>query len=497
MSRRAAVDTRPPRVLDGIPGFLAWLALVLVVVGAVREPEWVLTVAALLGLYTAVRFVLAGVANLIAMRHIARWEKIDWRAEHARQRTPQSLAWDAVHHVVIIPNYREEVAKMRATLERLAGFADAQKMVTVVLAMEAEEPGARDRFDALAAEFAGRFAQIMYSAHPAGLPGEWPGKASNESWAARQVRRLLVDKLGYPIDNLVVTVLDADSILHERYLEALTCLFAIDGERWHSFWQAPIRYHNNVWDVPPPLSLLHVYSSAWETAYLAAPWWRPLPYSSYSLSMRLAEAVDYWDDEPEDWHMFTKSYFRRDGRVHLRRVYLPFSCDATTGKTWLGAFRARYEQTARHAWWGAKEIGYTLDQLFRRARVPWGGGMRLLLRVAHDHIMASAGWLVITVGAQLPFLFHPKLLVFDSPQIITLTVAMFIITIMGIAFWVLDWSTRPPRTSPWTLGECAALLVSFPLLPLMTVACLALPALEAQTRRLLGRPLRYRSTKKV
>ncbi len=496
--RPKAVGYLPPRVLDGIPGFLAWLSLILIVVGAIREPRWVLAVVTALGLYMAARFVLGGVGNVIAMRQIARWEGIDWRAEYARRRSPLSLAWDAVQHVAIIPNYNETVEKLRITLQRLAMFPDASKVLTVVLAMEADELGARSRFDRLQAEFAGRFARMIFSSHPAGLPEETPGKAANEKWAARLAKRHLVDELGYPLETIVATILDADSLLHLRYLEALTCLFATDSGRAHAIWQAPVRYHNNVWDVPTPISLLHVYSSAWETAYLAAPWWFALPYSTYSISLRLLHEVGYWNSEPEDQHIFSQSYFHQGGNVRVRPLYLPFSCDATTGPNLIGAFQARYEQTTRHAWWGVKEIGYTLDQLIRRTGVPGLGGARLLLQVAHDQIMAGAGWVIMTLGAQLPFLFHPKLLVFDSPEIVTLTVAMFIVTLMGVAFWVMDWSTRPARARPWTWRERAALLASIALLPAMTVIALALPVLEAQTRLLFGLPARHsRSARKV
>ena len=476
------------RVLDSVPGVLAWLALALVIVGAVRAPQAVLSIAALLGLYMAARFVLAGVANVMAMRRIARWERTNWRAEYERLRSPNSLAWEAVHHVAIIPNYRETVEKLRATLERLAEFADAPQMLSVVLAMEADEEGARQRFEQLRAEFAGRFCRMVYTSHPAGLPGELPGKASNEAWAARQVRRYLVDELGYPLGNLVVTVMDADSMLHPRYLEALTCLFATDSNRGRVIWQAPVLYHNNVWDVPRPISLLHVYSSAWETAYLAAPWWFALPYSTYSTSLRLLHEVGYWEAEPEDRHIFGQSYFHYGGDAHVHAVYLPFSVDATSGPNLIAAFRARYEQTARHTMFGVWEISYTLDQMFRRrSALPMVDAFKLFSQVTHDQIMAGAGWLIMTVGAQLPFLLHPRLLVFDSPQFLTLSVAMSIITVMGIAFWVMDWAQRPPRTRRWSWRERLFTLVSFPLLPLITVIALALPTLEAQTALMLGR----------
>ena len=34
---------------------------------------------------------------------------------------------------------------------------------------------------------------------------------------------------------------------------------------------------------------------------------------------------------------------------------------------------------------------------------------KLLLRLAHDILLAGAGWVILTVGSQLPVFFHPKI----------------------------------------------------------------------------------------
>jgi len=67
-------------------------------------------------------------------------------------------------------------------------------------------------------------------------------KSANQAWAARWIKRKLVDQLGYNIDHIVVTTMDADTLWHEDYFEALTYLFATNPDRHLRFWQAPIRY---------------------------------------------------------------------------------------------------------------------------------------------------------------------------------------------------------------------------------------------------------------
>ncbi|MCC7449819.1 MAG: hypothetical protein IT324_20535 [Anaerolineae bacterium] len=496
----AASPAIPERVFDGVPGFLAWLSLFLVIVGAVAAPLIVFTIAALIGTYMAIRFILAGIANVKGLRLIRQWEHTNWREDYERRRTPDSLNWYDVFHLVVIPNYKEELVVLRQTLDRLAMQSVAREQVIVVLAMEAGEAQAGAKANILLAEYAHCFRHMIATIHPRGISGELQVKSANVTWAIRNAKRQLVDEMGYCIDNFVITTMDADSLLHVKYLEALTCLYATSTMRHASVWQAPIRYHSNVWDIHPALALIHAYSIAWELAYLAAPWWQPLPISTYSLSLKLTDEVGYWDPDviADELHMFLKCFFRRGGNFVLSQIYLPFSGYAVTGNNFLDASKNRYLQSRRHAW-GAKEVGYTMAQMIERPDIPFGSAFKMLLRVAHDNIMAGAGWVIITFGAQLPILLYPSLLSnsWHSPQFILVQISVVITAVLGIVFWLVDMRERPPRSRRWTIKEIILTILSFPLLPILTLFYLAIPAIEAQTRLLLGIPIQFKVARKV
>ena len=477
-----------------MPGGLAWLGLVLMLAAAWYSPVIALWGAALLVAYVAVRFALAVVAILRGLRLIARWERIDWAAEYARRATAASLPLEAVQHVVIIPNYREPLDMLRHTLDQLARQASTRRAMTVVLAIEASEPGAVAKGAALQAEYGDHFKHLFVVTHPAGMEGEMQCKSANQAWAGRWVKRTLVDGMGYPLDHLLITTMDADTVWHPAYFEALAVHFATDPQRYATYYQAPMRYHGNTWSIPPVLRLLHAQATAWELAYLAAPWWFALPMSSYSISLRLLDAAGYWDPNviADEWHMFIKSFFQRGGRVRLQPLFLPFLAHAISGSTLWGALRERYLQTLRHAW-GAKEIGYTLTQLRQHGRTP--GGLTLLWRVAHDNLLGGFGWFVGMVGAQLPAMLHPELLhQSDALQpLLLLQVAGLGVTLLTAIIWALDFAVRPrPRTGRALLTE----LVALPLLGMLTLGCVALPVLHAQTRLMLGMPLHFRVARK-
>ena len=129
----------------------------------------------------------------------------------------------------------------------------------------------------------------------------------------------------------------------------------------------------------------------------------------------------------------------------------------------------------------------------------------LLFRVAHDILLAGAGWVIMTVGSQVTFLFHPEILTqltnenIRNPIFVALQISFLLILILAIVFWYQDVSVRPPRPAnrPQTLLERFLTLVSFPLMLVLTLIFVALPTIQAQTRLLVGIPLQFRVTKKI
>lgn len=508
----------PERVLDGIPGFIAWLVLLLSLASAIAFPLTLMLTAALVALYLALRFLLAGIANSMGNRKIKIWERIDWHQKYLEIEDEVGVNWDDVQHLVIIPNYDESLEILTRTLEQLSIQRDAKSQISIILAMEASEANSVRKAQYLQRRFDKYFANVYYTVHPRGLIGEMQCKSANLAWAMKWYFDRIVNEQEIDIDNFVVTTMDADTRWHKNHFAALSYHFVVSKDRHRTFWQAPIRYHGNIWQVNPLMRIINTYATAFELAYLAAPWWMAMPMSSYSLSLRLLEQSGHWDTDviADEWHMLIKAYFATGGKVLLQHIFLPFLADSTTGTNIFSSIRNRYSQTLRHAW-GSKEVGYMLAKLIENPHVASVNSFKLLFRIAHDILLAGAGWIILTVGSQLPVFFHPDIAPVQLDGLIAsadklayvadglsqshaawmlLALSGITMLILVIIFQIQDYRIRPRRVTPYTFSESLQELLSIPFMLVLTLLVVALPTLVAQTRLLLGIPLQFIVTDK-
>ena len=442
--------------------------------------------------------------------------KTDWRAryEAARQSDPETLDWDAILNVVIIPNFGESAAKLRVTLETLATSPIAASAIIPVLAMEAAEKGSEAKGHALAAEFAGRFHDVLVTLHPADLPGELRGKSSNEAWAARRAVEELNGRRALSLDLLTVTSCDADTQFVPAYFEALTYHFATDPARYRRFWQAPIFFYNNIWQVPAPLRVPNALSGLIHLGKLSRKRRVLFPQSTYSLSMRLAHDAGFWDVDviPEDWHMFIKCFFLTSGEVEIEPIMVPLGNDGALSPTRRKTLVNQYLQVRRWGW-GASDIPYAVMQALDHPEMPLRRRFLRCWYLIDNHISWSTQWFAVTVGTLLtiadsvigwnllkPDWFYIANLVDASlvPGWLTLsTLLMTPCLAPYLILIVLDTRLRPtpppgaPRLSRYL--SFAWWLAASP----VTLVWSALPALDAQVRLMLGKRMEYRVTEKV
>mmetsp|Transcript_113303 Transcript_113303/g.353199 ORF Transcript_113303/g.353199 Transcript_113303/m.353199 type:complete len:947 (+) Transcript_113303:106-2946(+) len=320
--------------------------------------------------------------SYVGQRKMARYEQSDFLALHQLQvqqeasqglPEPEGPRWEDVFHFVLLPNYKEEIDVLRLAIKSVAASQIAAKQICLVLAMEIREAGAEAKATQLREELSGEFAGMLTTFHPPDIPGETASKSSNVKWAAAQVLGHEVKKAGLDLTNVVITVADADSEFHPHYFEALTYQFMRAGcgesetaDRYLSIWQPPIIHYKNYHTQPALVRLASLFTSQHELANLADPNAMKVPYSTYSISATLAEAVSGWDPDwiSEDWHMGIKCFLATAGRVRVQPIFLGVLNYAPEGSTYGETINARWVQAKRHAL-GFSEIVFFLDHFPR------------------------------------------------------------------------------------------------------------------------------------
>jgi cellulose synthase/poly-beta-1,6-N-acetylglucosamine synthase-like glycosyltransferase len=482
-----------------VAGTLVLAALVAFVAVAIYDPGNVFWVVQVLGLYLLLRFLMVVVFYPVGQWRIHRLQRRAAQTRSEALAIPRGLT-APVHHVVILANFKEPEEVVARTLERLGEQYHARDTLTVVMAMEEAEPGSRGKGERLKARYADRFAHMLVTVHPRGLPGEAPGKASNQSWAAKIARDYLTREAGMPLDSLTVTSCDADSLIHLGYFAELTRQFAADEHRHERVWQAPFRFNNNIWRSPAPIRLLGFLNNMVQVSELSNPLAVNLPLSTYTLSYRLAEEIGYWDEMviAEDWHIFLRALFGTGGRATLEPIFLPTSGDSVVGTDTRQAFKIFYKQRLRHAW-GASDIGYMLQQWNCWPDVPFWPKATYLAKVLHDHIVFTVAGLLLGIGSVVMVLQHGFLAVAAPiPGFYTVVLQSGnLLSASGIlGAWLYEHMASRRASPGWRPVRLLLEFLTWPLLAPVTLLLVIVPTFEAQFRQMFGGDLVFWRTPK-
>ena len=487
-------DRQVHRFLEILPGTFSWSLILFPIWGSFWIPHYVayyIILFDVLWFYKSGAFALSSLFSHIKLNAS---KKYDWLTD--AKRLPE---FEKVHHLVIVPTYLEPLHTLERGLDSIVSQDMPRKQVSVILAFEAREgKAAGDKAKQLVAKYKGEFANLLVSFHP-DIGGEVKGKSSNQAYTAKYAKKVLVDKQKRDINYITVTSKDADGEIHEKFLSCLTYLFLTNENRHLRFWQPVILFYSNIWRVPAPIRVMMALSSIWQTGSVSRTD-RLINYSMYSTSLKLLDDVGYWDVDviPEDFRIFFKSYFAKDGKVEVEGLYLPAIADAAESTTYFKSLVNLYEQEKRWAW-GVSDDAYFIKNWLTHTHIPFWQRTVRLLKVLEDHFLWPVNWFAITLGANIPVLLNPvfaqTVMGQNLPRIsfgILTSCWVFLAIII-----ILDLRQRPKRDDHASLIKRIILPFEYLLMPVVTFIFTALPGIDAHTRLMLGKYLEYRVTEKV
>ncbi len=405
---------------------------------------------------------------------------------------------NVLKHFIIIPNFKEPFHKLDETVQVLINndFPNKNNLY-LILAFEKREREALKKSQLITAKYDGYFRKIISCYHPL-KKNEEPGKASNQTFAAKIVDRYVI-KNNFDKKNILITVCDADSKLPKNYFSYLSFEYLRDKDRLFHFYWAPVLLYNNFWKLPFLMRIQATLSSILRLSFLSQKE-NLIQVSTYSTNLWMLKKINFWDTDiiPEDWHIFFQAFFTFGKKVRTIPLFTIVNGDAVYSGGTMKTLVNRYEQEKRWAW-GVSDVGYVLKKFFLTPNIDFWQKIKRIIFIVETHLFWPVSFFILTISASIPPLINPSfkrtvlglLLPKLSALILTLSSGMLILYIY------LDIKLRQKVNMKTSVSNLPLLIIQWYLLPVVSFFFSSLPALDAHTRILLGKKLKYKVTEKV
>lgn len=403
--------------------------------------------------------------------------------------------YERIRHLVFLPTYKEDIGVIRGTLDSILASSYPSDRIIVVLAGEERDS---EKFNASAGallrEYGDKFFRFFTTLHPKNLTDEIPGKGSNLNFSGRAILPK-IDEMELSHDDVIVSSFDVDTMIHPQYFSCLTQLYLNESEPTRASYQPVALYNNNLWESPAAVRVAMYGTTFWLLSELSRPE-GAMTFSSHSMSLRMLVDVGFWQKDivSEDSRIFIQALLKYHGDYRVVPVYLPVSMDTVmTGSYWQ-ALPALYKQIRRWAW-GVENIPFMARAFAEDRQIPFGIKFSYLWKqIEGMYTWATAPMLIFILG-RLPFWVAPErfreFAIFqNTPFTLQWLMRFAMIGVFISAALAVTLLPRRPSHVPVHRAFIVTLL-QWALLPVTFILFGAVPAIDAQTRLMLGKPLGF------
>ena len=478
-------DRQKIRILEIIPGALVWTTLIAAVVLSFIRPLWVIYFIVVFDIYWLIRIAYFAIFLITSWRIYRRNIKIDW--EKKLPDCPQSAG---LYHLIFLPTVKESYEVLKTTMDALAVSKYPLSRIMVVLAGEER---VKDLFlpkaERLAQEFSGVFKKVFITMHTV-KPDELIGKSANLNASARAVRPQLL-AMGIPEEKVIVSSFDCDTIVHPQYFAHLTYTYCHTPDPLHSSYQPMVVYNNNIWTAPAALRVAAFGTTFWLMTELARPEFMAT-FSSHSMPWKMLVDVGYWQKNitSEDSRIFLQGFIRYNGKYRVTPLYLPVSMDTVGSENYWGYFKGLYKQQRRWAW-GVENFPYLAWEMRKKVRPDFPKGKKwfMIFRTLEGMYSWATAPILMFVLGRLPLYLtqgSDREIAFVQNTPFTLQYVMTIAMIGTIIAMTLATRMLPPRPQTKKRWNWLVMIFQWVLTPVTFIVFGSIPAIDAQTRLMLG-----------
>jgi len=492
------------RCLEVLPGFLSFGTLGVVFLLSRLIPVAVAVFIIIFDLYWLLRIVFLSFHQISSFFQMKKNLKTNW-LEKLRQLTinNKQLAiknWQDIYHLIILPMYKEDIEIVRTTLRSLVDSEYPKENFIVVLATEERAgEGVQETVKKIEKEFSENFFKFLITCHPKDIPGEIAGKGSNIVWAQKKVKEEILNKLSIPSENIIVSNFDIDTRPYPQYFSCLTYHYLTAKKPLKSSYQPIPVYNNNIWEAPAFSRVIATSGTFWQMMQQERAE-QLVTYSSHSMPFKTLEEVGYPSNlVSDDSRIFWKSYLFYSGDYRVVPMHYPVSMDTVMAKTLFKTIVNQYRQQRRWAS-GAENIPYLIFGFLKNKKIS------LFEKLRHTYITLEGFWSWATVALLIFFLgwlpiifggekFNITLLAYNLPRLTSNLMSIAMIGMFVSA--AISLLLLPPRPKNYSKLKNLSMIFQWILLPLTLIFFGTFPALDAQIRLILGKPLDFWVTEKT
>jgi hypothetical protein len=476
-------DRRFYRFLEMQPGLLAWATLLAVVAASYWIPAYAALFIIAFDVYWLVKTIYLSVHMSSSFRRMRANVRKDWMAQL------QGLPWEELQQLVILPMATETYEVVRESFQGLVKATWPLERMIVVLAIEGRiGESARTIAQRIQEEFGGQFLRFLITEHPDDIAGEIRGKGSNESWAGREAKKL-IDTLAIPYQNVIVSVFDVDTVAPHDFFACLAWHYLTAEKPLRSSFQPIPIFSNNIWHAPAFARVFAFSTTFWQLIQQARPE-QLVTFSSQSIGFQALVDVDFWQANvvSEDSQIFWKCLLRYDGDWRTVPMHYPVYMDANVASTFWKTIVNQYKQIRR--WhFGVENNPYFLFGFSKNKNIPWRQKLTYAFNMTEKTHSSSTnaliifllGWLPVTIGRGH---FSQTILSYNLPHI---TQTIMLLSMVGlISSAIISLILLPPRPPNFGRFRYLWMILQWLLFPINFIFFGAIPALDAQTRLMLG-----------
>ena len=485
------------RLLEIFPGAFSWGTLILAVFLSWKKPILVAIFIITFVIYWFFRTIYFSLLLRSGYRKMKEQEKINWleKLDNLKEKN-----WKNFYHLIVFPIYRESLKIVKESfLSVLNSDYPKNKMIVVLACEERARKEVGEIADYFKKEFSNKFFKFLITWHPANLPGEIAGKGSNEAWATQKVKELIIDPLKIPYQNIIFSSFDADTCIFPKYFSCLTYYYLISKKPTKTSFQPTPLFINNIWQAPIFSRIFSFSSTFWHTINQERPE-KLITFSSHSMSFQALVDIGFKQKNvvSDDSRVFWQCFLKYNGDYKVQPIFYPVSMDANVAKSFFRTTINIYKQQRRWAY-GAGDIPYFIFGFLKNKKIPFKRKLSLGFELVEGHwswataaiLIFLLGWLPIYLGGSE---FSQTVISYNLP-IITRNILTF--SMIGLVFSAyLSILLLPPKPIEYGHFKYLILFLQWFLVPVIMIFFISLPALDAQTRLMLGKYMGFWPTEK-